>query len=83
MHALLQVTPAPLVFVQRNHCPEIGVGEPLDLLAQMDLAAAQRLATGEQLLWQPRSAMGARDGLGQRLRRGEQGAEVLPHHLVE
>ena len=73
-----------LVIVQGRAQPDrFTGGVRFNVQSVWDLAAAQRLATGEQLLWQPRSAMGARDGLGQRLRRGEQGAEVLPHHLVE
>ncbi len=49
----LQVAAPPLVLVEREDRPEAGVGEPFDLLAQVRLGAAQRVAAGEQLLRQP------------------------------
>jgi len=33
LHALFEVAPAPLVFVERDDGPEIGVGQPFELLA--------------------------------------------------
>ncbi len=47
LHALLQVPAAPLIFLEREDRPQIGVGELLDLLGEVRLGAAQRLATGE------------------------------------
>jgi hypothetical protein len=83
LHALLQVAPAPLILVERDDRAEVGVGEPLDLPTQVRLAAAQCLAAGEQLLRQPGPAVGARDGCGQRLRLGQQRAEIPPHQRIE
>jgi hypothetical protein len=40
------VAPAALVLGQRNHAGEVGLGEPLDLLAQRGRAAAQRPGRG-------------------------------------
>jgi hypothetical protein len=73
--ALLQVTAAPLVLVERENRPKIGVGEPLELLGKLRLGMAQRLAARLQLLRQPCPAMGTRDRGGERLRLGQQGAE--------
>jgi hypothetical protein len=81
--ALLQVAPPPLVLVERQDRPKIGVGEPLELLGEVRLGAAQRLAARLQLLRQPCPAMGTCDSGGERLRLGQQGAEILPHQLVE
>ena len=81
--ALLQVAAPPLVLVEREDRPKVGVGEPLELLGEMRLGTAQRLAAGEQLLRQPCPTMGARNGDGERPRLGQQGAEILPHQLVE
>ena len=50
LHALLEVAAAPLILLEREDRPQIGIGEPLDLLRQMRLGAAQRLATSEQFL---------------------------------
>ena len=46
----IDVAAAPFVLGQRHHAGEVGLGEPLELLGEMRLGAAQRLATGEQLL---------------------------------
>ena len=81
--ALLQVAAPPLVLVERQDRPKIGVGEPLELLGEVRLGTAQRLAARLQLLRQPCPAMGARNGGGERLGLGQQGAEILPHQLVE
>jgi len=70
LHALLEVAPAPLVFVERDDGPEVSVSEPFKLLAQVRLAAAQRFAACEQFLRQPGAAMGACHGRGQRFRLG-------------
>ena len=83
LHALLEIAPPPLILVERDDRPEIGIGEPLELLGEMRLGVAQRLATGEQFLRQPRPAMGACDGCGEWLRLLQQGAEIVPDHLVE
>jgi hypothetical protein len=83
LHAPLQLAPPPLVLFERDDRPEIGVGEPLELLVQVRRAAAQRLAAGEQLLRQPRPAVRPCHGRRQRLRLAQQGAEVPPHQLVE
>ena len=82
-HALLQVAAAPLVLVEREDRPKVGVGEPFELLGEMRLGTAQRLAAGEQLLWQPCPTMRALNGDGERHGLGQQGAEILPHQLVE
>jgi hypothetical protein len=74
LHALLQVAAPPLVLVERDDCSEVGIGEPLELLVQVRPAAAQYLASSEQFLRQPRSAMGPRNGRGQWLRLTQQGA---------
>jgi hypothetical protein len=47
------VAPAALVLGQRNHAGEVGLGEPLDLLAQRGPAAAQVGPARLQLLRQP------------------------------
>ena len=83
VHPLLQLAPSPLVFVERDHRPEIGIRKPLDVLLQVRPAAAQGFASGQQLLWQPRSAVRPRDGHGERFRLAQQPAEVLPDQLVE
>ena len=57
LDALFQVAPAPLVFVERDDGPEIGIGESLELLDQVRLAAAQLFTARKQLLRQPRPAM--------------------------
>jgi hypothetical protein len=69
--ALLQVAAPPLVLVERQDRPQIGVGEPLELLGEVRLGTAQRLAARLQLLRQPCPAMGARHGGGERLGLGQ------------
>src|SRR3954453_3448129 len=83
LRALLQVAPPPLLLVERDDGPQVGIGEPFELLAQVRLSPAQRLAPGEQLLRQPGSAMGTCNGRGQRLRLAQERTEVVPHQLVE
>ena len=56
-HAPFEVAPAPLIFVERDDGPEIGIGESLELLDQVRLAAAQLFTARKQLLRQPRPAM--------------------------
>src|SRR6201995_2643069 len=83
MHAPLQIAAPTLILIERDDRPEVGVGEPLELLAQMRLATAQRLAAREQLLGQPRSAMGTGD---RRCEWGwlvQQRAQILPHQIIE
>ena len=74
LRSAFQVAAPPLVLVEREDRPQVGVGEPLDLLAQVRLGAAQRVAAGEQFLRQPRSAMGPRNGRDQWLWLTQQGA---------
>jgi hypothetical protein len=81
-HALLQVAAPTLILVERDDRPEVGIGEPLDLLLQVRPATAQRLAAREKLLRQPGTTMGTRDGHGERFRLTQQGAQVLPYQLV-
>ena len=50
LHPLLQVAAAPFILVKRQDRPQISITEPLDLLREMRLGPAQRLATGEQFL---------------------------------
>jgi hypothetical protein len=64
LDALLQVAPPPLILVERDHRPEIGVGEPLELLAQVRLGPAQRLtardrASGELDVSEPTQSRGS------------------------
>ena len=62
------VTPTALVFGQRQHTGEIGLGEPLDLLAQRGPAAAQVGLTRLQLLRQPLPAARSRHRVRNHLR---------------
>ena len=39
----------PLVFVERDDRPQANIGEPLGLLMEVGLSAAQRPSTGEEL----------------------------------
>src|ERR1700760_4568153 len=83
LHAPLQIAAPPFILIERDDRSKVGVGEPLDLLAQMRLATAQRFAAREQLLGQPRSAMGTGD---RRCEWGwlvQQRAQILPYQLIE
>ena len=83
LHPLLDVAPAPFVFIQRDDSPEIGVGEPFELLAQARLALPQRFPACEQFLRQPRSTMRACHGPGQRLRLGQHRPEIAPDQVIK
>jgi len=50
LKVLLYVLSPALVLGQRDHGGQIGLGQPLDLALEVDLAPAQLLAAGLQLL---------------------------------
>ena len=83
LHAPLQIAAPPLILIERDDRSKVGVGEPLDLLAQMRLAAAQRFAAREQLLGQPRSSMGTGDRRCEWCWLVQQRAQILPYQLIE
>jgi len=74
LYTLLQLAPTPLILVERDDRPEVGIGEPFELLVQVRPTAAQRLAASQQRLRQPCSAMGPRNGHRERLRLAQQRA---------
>jgi hypothetical protein len=74
LYTLLQVMPASLILVERDDGPEVGIGEPFELLVQVRPTAAQRLAASQQRLRQPRPAMGPRNSHRKRLRLVQQSA---------
>lgn len=83
LRALFKVAPSPLVFIEGDNRPEVCVCEPLELLVQVRLSAAQRLTAREEFLRQPRPVMGAGDGGCERGRLARQGAEIVPRQFVE
>jgi hypothetical protein len=48
-----EILAAPLVFLQRDHLPEISLGQPIQLTPEGDPALAEVLLAGPQLLRQP------------------------------
>ncbi len=54
--ARIEVAPAALVLGQAHHAGEVGLGEPLAVLAEGRPAAPQPGPPGLQLLWQPMPA---------------------------
>jgi hypothetical protein len=75
---LRQVAAAALVLVERDDPPQVGVGEPLELLEQRDARLPERLPPGCQRLGQPPTSLGPRKRRRQVGRRREQRADVLP-----
>jgi hypothetical protein len=75
----LELAAAALVLVQREHGPQVGVGEPLELLAEAGPPGAQVLAAGLELLGQPRATLCA----GDVRRMPQQLAQVPPDELVQ
>ena len=80
--ALLEITPAPAVFVQQDDPAEIGLGQPLELLPEARLSPSQSLLTRLQFLWQPLSAMRPCQGVRGLLWMAQQVTEVAPDQLV-
>ena len=80
---LFEILAAPLVLRQRDHLPEVGLGQPLQLTPEGGSALAEVLLAGLQLLRQPlasvRPPQRIRDGLGM----GQHLAQILPDDLVE
>lgn len=74
MYTLLQLTPPPLILVERDYPPKVGIGEPFKLLVQVRSTAAQRLAASQQRLRQPCAAVGPRNGHRERLWLAQQSA---------
>jgi hypothetical protein len=79
--ALLEVTPAPAVFVQQDDPAEIGLGQPLELLREARLSPSQPLLACLQFLRQPLSAMRPCQGLRGLLWMAQQVAEIGPDQL--
>ena len=80
---LVELLSPARVLGQGDHGAQIGLGQPLDLPFQVDLAPAQRLPAGLQLLGQPVSPMGALQRVGDALGMGEQRAQIRPDQRVQ
>jgi hypothetical protein len=81
--SLLEVTPAPAVFVQQDDPAKIGLGQPLELLPEARLPSSQSVLTRLQFLRQPLPAMRPRQGVRGLLRMTQQVAEIGPDQLVQ
>ena len=79
----LGVAAAALVFGQRHDASQIGVREPLDLLAESRPTAAQVGSARLQLLRQPVAAARPRHRVRDHLRRGGHLAQVAPYQVVQ
>ncbi len=71
---LIQLLSSALVLGQGDHGGQIGLGQPLDLTLEVDLAPVQLFPAGLQLLGQPMSPTGALQRVGDALGMGEQHA---------
>src|SRR4051795_3550396 len=69
--------PAPEL-VETHNPPQVGLGEPLDLLLNAGLPAPQRLPTRLQILRQPMPAVRPLQGKADGLRLVQQPAQILP-----
>ena len=79
----LGVAPASFVFGQGHDAGQIGVCEPLDLLAESRPAAAQVGSARLQLLRQPVAAARPRHRVRDHLRHGDHLAQVAPSQVVQ
>jgi len=79
----LRVLPAVLVLGQRHHAGEIGLRQPLDLLAQPCTGTAQVGPPCLHLLWQPVPAARPLHCMRDHLRRGEHLAKVAPNQFLK
>jgi hypothetical protein len=70
--ALLQFVPSAFVFGQRHDPAQIGFGETVQLVFQIDASTAQVLLTSLQFLWQPAPTQRSCHGLSEGLRVGEE-----------
>src|SRR5215212_4681716 len=81
--ALLEITPAPAVFVQQDDTAEIGLRQPLELLPEARLPTSESLLTCLEFLRQPLSAMRPCQGVRGLLWMAQQVTEIGPDQLVQ
>ncbi len=79
---LLQVVTPTAIFLQAHNLTQVGLGQALDLLLHAHLPPLQGIAPGLQILRQPMPAMRPLQRVADRLRMGQQTAEILPDQAL-
>src|SRR5918995_81942 len=80
---LLQIPASPLILRQRDHLPEVRLGQPLKLTPQGSPTLAEVLLASFELLRQPMASVRPLQCIGDALWVGQYLAQVLPDQLVE
>ncbi|MCG7357428.1 hypothetical protein MHL39_12335, partial [Roseomonas mucosa] len=75
---LFEVTASAAIFIEAHHTGQVDLGQSLDLLRDADLPAPEGLAARSQFLRQPVAAMSPLKRVADRLRIGQELAEILP-----